>query len=54
MVLVDRLAPDASVDHSLVSLPAGTGATFVVRTSADLDPKSLMTAPVLRTANDLR
>jgi beta-mannosidase len=54
ILLVDRLAPDASVDHALVDLPAGTSATFVVRTSAALDPASISSAPVLRTANDLR
>lgn len=54
MLLVDRLDPDATVDHALVDIPAGASATFVVQTSAELDPTSLMTAPVLRTANDLR
>jgi len=53
-LLVDRLDPDAVVDDALVTLPAGARATFWVRTSARLDEAALVTAPVLRTANDLR
>jgi beta-mannosidase len=53
-LLVDRLAADATVDDALVTLPAGRSATFQVRTGArDLD-QALTSAPVLRTANDLR
>ncbi len=51
---VDRLAVDASVDDALVTLPAGTSASFLVTTATALDPTLLTTAPVLRTANDLR
>ncbi len=54
ILMADRLAPDASVDHALVDLPAGAKTTFVLRTSAELDPMSIGSAPVLRTANDLR
>ncbi|UZN04483.1 glycoside hydrolase family 2 protein [Cellulomonas sp. S1-8] len=52
-LLVDRLDPDATVDDALVTLPAGTRATFRVRTSATLDAAVLTTAPVLRSANDV-
>ncbi|GAB6898795.1 glycoside hydrolase family 2 protein [Kineosporia succinea] len=50
----DRLAPDARVDDGVVSLPAGARTSFLVTTTADLDPADLTRAPVLRTANDLR
>jgi len=52
-LLADRLDPDATVDDALVTLPAGTSATFRVRTSAVLDPAALVAAPVLRSANDV-
>jgi beta-mannosidase len=54
ILMADRLAPDASVDHGLVDLPAGTSAVFIVRTAAELDPTSIGSAHVLRTANDLQ
>jgi len=53
-LLVDRLDPDATVDDALVTLPAGATATFHVRTDRELDPRTLASAPVLRTANELR
>ncbi|MDM8085044.1 glycoside hydrolase family 2 protein [Cellulomonas cellasea] len=53
-LLVDRLDPDARVDDALVTLPAGASVTFWVRTSTRLDEGALTSAPVLRTANDLR
>ncbi|MFI2755179.1 glycoside hydrolase family 2 protein [Cellulomonas sp. P22] len=52
-LLVDRLDPGATVDDALVTLPAGAGVTFWVRTSARLTEADLTSAPVLRTANDL-
>ncbi|WP_233571697.1 glycosyl hydrolase 2 galactose-binding domain-containing protein [Cellulomonas triticagri] len=50
----DRLAADARVDDALVTLPAGERVTFHVRTAATLDLAALASAPVLRSANDLR
>lgn len=52
-LLVDRLDPDAIVDHGLVTLPAGSTATFHVRTAARGMEHDLTGPPVLRTANDL-
>lgn len=52
-LLVDRLDPDAQVDEALVTLPAGTSASFRVRTAHELDLAALVTRPVLRSANDL-
>ena len=52
-LLVDRLDPDAVVDDALVTLPAGSSATFHVRsTVADLED-ALVGPPVLRCANDV-
>jgi beta-mannosidase len=53
-LLVDRAAADARVDDALVDLPAGASVSFLVTTTATLDPAALTTAPMLRTANDLR
>ena len=53
-LLVDRLDPGARVDDALVTLPAGGTASLVVTTDRSLDPAALVTAPGLRTANDLR
>nr|WP_269330038.1 glycoside hydrolase family 2 TIM barrel-domain containing protein [Kineosporia babensis] len=50
----DRLASDAQVDDGVISLPAGARASFLVTSTADLDPAGLTRAPVLRTANDLK
>ena len=50
----DRLAADALVDDALVTLLAGERATFHVTTDAVLDLADLTSAPVLRSANDLR
>ncbi|GLY15406.1 beta-mannosidase [Kineosporia sp. NBRC 101677] len=50
----DRLAPDATVDDGVVSLPAGAQVSFFVSTTAELDPAELTSARVLRSANDLR
>ncbi len=52
-LLVDRLDPDATVDEALVTLPAGAQATVRVRTARTLDPAALVSAPVLRSANDV-
>ena len=52
-VLADRLAPDAEVDDMLVILLAGESHSFLVHTTARLDPAELTRAPVLRSANDL-
>ena len=49
-VFADRLAPDAEVDDMLVTLLAGETHSFLVRTTAHLDPADLTRAPVLRTA----
>lgn len=53
-LLVDRLDPDATVDDAVVDLPAGATATLRVTCPRPLDADALATAPVLRTANDLR
>ncbi|GAA3601499.1 glycoside hydrolase family 2 protein [Kineosporia mesophila] len=50
----DRLAADARVDDGVVTLPAGARASFLVTTTAELDPQALTRSPVLRTANELR
>jgi beta-mannosidase len=53
-LLVDRLDPSATVDDSLVTLPAGARSSFLVRSAAHLSTSDLIGATVLRTANDLR
>ncbi|XKK41792.1 glycoside hydrolase family 2 protein [Nocardiopsis sp. ARC36] len=50
-VLADRAARDAEVDDMLVDLLAGETHSFTVRTGAEIDPLSLTTAHVLRSAN---
>lgn len=50
---VDRLDPDAGVDRSLLTLPAGETATVRVRTAVAGLAGALAARPVLRTANDL-
>ncbi|KOX13909.1 beta-mannosidase [Saccharothrix sp. NRRL B-16348] len=53
-VLADRVAEDAVVDDTLVTLPAGGTHSFLVRTAAELaDPAALAGPLVLRSANDL-
>jgi len=53
-VLADRVAEDAVVDDTLVTLPAGATHSFLVRTAAELADPSALTGPlVLRSANDL-
>ncbi|RKT72607.1 beta-mannosidase [Saccharothrix variisporea] len=52
-VLADRVAPDAEVDDALVTLTAGESHSFLVRTSARLDPAALTGPLVLRSANGL-
>ncbi|XVS63507.1 glycoside hydrolase family 2 protein [Actinosynnema sp. CA-299493] len=53
-VLADRVAGDAVVDDTLVTLPAGGTHSFLVRTGAELADPSALTGPlVLRSANDL-
>lgn len=52
-LLVDRVDPDAIVDTALVDIPAGTTASFHVRTRGAFDPAELTRAPVLRSANDV-
>jgi beta-mannosidase len=52
-LLVDRLDPMARVDDALVTLPAGTSATFTVHTTAQLTAAELTGPLVLRSANDL-
>ncbi|RHA44548.1 glycoside hydrolase family 2 protein, partial [Cellulomonas rhizosphaerae] len=50
---VDRLDPAAVVDAALITLPAGATARVNVRTGTAGLEGVLVTAPVLRTANDL-
>ncbi len=50
---VDRLDPDASVDRSLLTLPAGATSVVHVRTQVTGLQDRLTCSPVLRTANDL-
>ncbi|KRD41169.1 beta-mannosidase [Cellulomonas sp. Root930] len=52
-LLVDRVDPDAIVDTALVDIPAGTTASFHVRTRGAFDSADLTRAPVLRSANDV-
>jgi beta-mannosidase len=52
-LLVDRSAPDAVADDSLITLCRGETATIRVRTHADLDAEQLTSPLVLRTANQL-
>ncbi|WP_125774624.1 glycoside hydrolase family 2 protein [Antribacter gilvus] len=52
-LLVDRLDPAATVDDQVVDLPAGATITFHVATAQELDAEALVSAPVLRTANDV-
>ena len=49
-VLAERVARDAVVDEMLVPLLAGERISFVVRTTADIDPASLAGPLVLRSA----
>ena len=50
---VDRIAPDARVDESMITVPAGRTAGFVVSTAASGMADQLRRAPVLRMSNDL-
>lgn len=52
-LLVDRVDPDAVVDDALVTLPAGAGAVFHVRTTVTGAETDLAGPPVLRCANDV-
>lgn len=52
-LLVDKLDPAACVDSGLVTLAPGTSHTFRVTTGATLDPADLVSARVLRSANQL-
>ena len=53
-LLVDRADPDATVDESLITLPAGRSATFHVRSDPRrTSPTALTRAPVLRSANEV-
>src|SRR5450756_675151 len=49
-VLAERVARDAVVDEMLVPLLAGDQLSFVVRTTADIDPAALAGPLVLRSA----
>lgn len=53
-LFVDRIDPDAEIDEMLVTLLPGQSHTFVVRSSVELDVKTLSSAPVFRCANQLR
>jgi beta-mannosidase len=53
-VLADRVAEDAVVDDTLVTLPAGGTHSFLVRTATEVPDESAFTDRlVLRSANDL-
>ena len=52
-LLVDKVDPDATVDDMLVTLLPGEARTFHVRTSADIEPRSLLRRGVLRSVNQL-
>ncbi|MEO3756101.1 glycoside hydrolase family 2 protein [Streptomyces sp. B6B3] len=52
-LLVDRADPTAEADDALITLLPGERAEFTVHTTTDLIPSTLLTHPVLRTANDL-
>lgn len=53
-IFPDRLAPDATVDDQLLTVLPGDTATFLVSTSADIDPNDLLAYPVLRCVNEVR
>lgn len=53
-LFVDRIDPDAEIDEMLVTLLPGQSHTFVVRSSVELDVKTLSSAPVFRCANQLK
>ncbi|BBH69469.1 beta-mannosidase [Actinoplanes sp. OR16] len=52
-LLVDRVAPDATVDDMLIDLLPGESHTFSVTTSATVDPSRFADPTVLRSANSL-
>jgi beta-mannosidase len=52
-LLADKIDPAAEVDDQLVTLLPGESAVFLVRTTATLDPESLLGSEVLRSANQL-
>ncbi|MEV6607994.1 glycoside hydrolase family 2 protein [Kutzneria sp. NPDC051319] len=52
-VLADRVAGDAEVSDMLTTLLPGEKTSFLVRTSAELDPARLLDPMVLRCANQL-
>lgn len=52
-LLADRVAPDATVDDMLVDLLPGETRSFLVHTTAVVDPATLLAADVLRSANSL-
>ncbi len=52
-LLVDGLDPDATVDDMLLTLLPGERATFTVRGAARTEPRALLGAHVLRSANQL-
>jgi beta-mannosidase len=49
----DRLDPAAEADDAMITLLPGETATFIVRTSEQLDPAGLTARPVLRCVNDI-
>ena len=52
-LLVDTVSPDAVADDALVHLLPGETASFVVSTSAAIDPSAFGAPGVIRTGNDL-
>jgi beta-mannosidase len=52
-LLADRVAADATVDEMLVDLLPGETRSFLVHTTAVVDPAAFLAADVLRSANSL-
>jgi beta-mannosidase len=52
-LLADKVVADAVVDDMVVTLLAGESARLHLRTAADIDPQRLVSADVLRSANQL-
>jgi beta-mannosidase len=52
-LLADKVAPDAVADDLLVTLLPGESASFLVRTTATIDPGALLHPMVPRSANQL-
>lgn len=53
LLLVDKVAPDATVDHGLVTLLPGESTVFLVRGASGADAATFAEPRVLRSANQL-